>query len=68
MYTDRPFKTKRDLKDAIAEGAHIRVFSPYGLRAPVKTGKMTIRGPHEHAPTTWDAVVTMKEGWVVEVE
>ena len=68
MYTDRPFKTKRALQDAIEAGAHIRVFSPYGLRWPVKNGQMGIRGPHEHAPMEWDAIVTVKDGWIVGVK
>lgn len=62
MYTDRNFKTKKALKEAIAEGKEIGIYQPNGDvtgREAPRDGKVYLEGPHYPAPHTWYA-----EGWV----
>lgn len=67
MYTDRNFKTKKALKDAIARGEAVRLYAP-GLGKPADNGTEYVEGPHYPAPHTWYAQVTMKDGLVVSVK
>lgn len=68
-YTDINFKTKKALKEAVAEGREITVYQPgpFGGSLP-KDGKVTLEGPHYPAPHTWYAQATLKDGLVVSVK
>ena len=66
MYTDRNFKTKKALKDAVAAGQQVTLFAP-GMGQPKRDGRETVEGPHYPAPHTWYAQVEMKDGIVVKV-
>lgn len=69
MYTDRNFKTKKALKEAVANGEEVTVFQPgpFGGNAP-KDGEVSIEGPHYPAPHSWYARVLLKDGLVVKVK
>lgn len=71
MYTTMNFKTKKALKEAVAEGAPVRVYQPNadltGAKVP-KDGVVTLEGPHYPAPHTWYAEATLKDGVVVKVK
>lgn len=69
-YTNVNFKTKKALKEAIAEGKHIRVFQPGGLFPdPTYPGTCSIEGPHAPLPHRWYAKVTLDEkGYIIKVE
>jgi len=67
MYTDRNFKSKADLKRAVAAGSKVRIYAP-GLGTPVENGIEYVEGPHAPAPHTWYAKVEMKDGLVVKVK
>jgi hypothetical protein len=58
-YVDPNFKTKKDLKEAVARGDTVIVFSPGPF--PVKTGREFIEGPHYPQPHKWYAEVTIDE-------
>ena len=66
MYTVRNFKTKKALKEAIANGEQVEIYAP-GLGQPKENGTESVEGPHYPAPHTWYAQVTMKNGIVVGV-
>ena len=66
MYTTTNFKSKKALKDAVAQGVQVRLFAP-GLGTPNDNGTETVCGPHYPKPHTWYAKVTMKDGVVVKV-
>lgn len=66
MYTTRNFKTKKDLKDAIANGQIVGVFNPGLGGLPPVNGDVSVEGPH-HVPHKWYARVTLKDGRIVKV-
>jgi len=69
MYTIRNFKTKKELKEAIAKGEQVAIFQPgpFGGNEP-KEGIVCLEGPHYPAPHTWYAEATLKNGRVVKVK
>jgi hypothetical protein len=69
MYTDRNFKTKKALKEAVAAGDKISVFQPNDFfNTPIpQNGKVCVEGPQYPRPHTWYASVTLKDGYIVKV-
>jgi hypothetical protein len=67
-YTDTDFKTKKSLKEAVAEGKEIRVYNPSGMFPVPTDGNVTLEGPHYPKPHTWYAQATLKDGKVVKVK
>lgn len=66
MYTSRNFKTKKEFKNAVANGERITLFAP-GLGEPKFNGVDFVEGP-QFVPHTWYAEVEMKNGTVVKVK
>ena len=61
-YTSVNFKTKKALKEAIAEGKKIRVYQPGGLFPdPSYPGTCCVEGPQYPKPHSWYAAVTLDE-------
>jgi hypothetical protein len=68
MYTDRNFRTKKALKEAVAKGETVGIFQPGPFGGDVPTdGKVTLEGPHYPAPHSWYAQATVKDGRIVKV-
>jgi len=67
MYCERNFKTKKQLKEAVAAGEKIGIYAP-GLGTPAVNGRETLSGPHFPKPHTWYAEVEMKDGVIVKVK
>lgn len=67
MYVSPNFKTKKALKQAVAEGKTVTVFSP-GLGLPNENGVEYIEGPHYPEPHRWYAEVVVENGIVVKVK
>ena len=67
MYVMPNFRTKKELKQAIANGEKVKVFSP-GPFAANQNGIEYIEGPHYPKPHTWYAQVTVKNGYVESVK
>lgn len=67
VYTETNFKTKKALKDAVAQGKEIRLYAP-GLGTPKTEGVEFVEGPHYPEPHKWYAQVTMKDGKVISVK
>lgn len=66
MYVDPNFTTKKQLKEAVAAGKSVEVFSPGPFPAP-RDGKTSVEGPHYPKPHSWYAQVEVKDGLVVKV-
>lgn len=68
MYSIVNFKTKKQLRDAVASGQKIGVFQPgpFGGNEP-KNGTVFLEGPHYPAAHTWYAEATLKDGFIVRV-
>ena len=72
MYTSINFKTKKQLKEAIAAGKHVSVYQPNDMfgnpkASPDYSGKATVEGPHYPEPHRWYATVVVENGRVVKV-
>lgn len=67
MYTRINFKSKKALKDAIAQGQKITIYAP-GLGVPKENGTEFLEGPWFPEPHKWYAQVEMKDGVVVKVK
>lgn len=66
MYVSPNFKTKKQLRDAIAQGREVEVFSPGPFPAP-ENGTATIEGPHYPEPHRWYARDQVVNGLVTKV-
>lgn len=67
MYTVGNFMTKKALKEAVARGESVHIFSP-GFGQPKTDGREFIEGPHYPKPHSWYAEVLMKDGAIVRVK
>ena len=73
-YSDRNFKTKKALKEAVAahaegRGAPVTAFQPGPFGdGSVPDGTICIEGPHYPAPHTWYATCTVKGGIIIRVK
>ena len=67
MYTDRNFKTKKALKEAVANGDQVTVYSPGPFPCP-KDGNVALEGPHYPEPHRWYAKATLKDGVIIKVK
>jgi hypothetical protein len=67
VYTNTNYKTKKALKEAVANGEEVTLYAP-GLGTPKTDGVEFVEGPHYPAPHSWYAQVTMKDGKVVKVK
>ena len=67
MYASINFKTKKQLKEAVASGMKVTIYAP-GLGSPKTDGREYLEGPWYPQPHTWYAQVEMKDGYVVKVK
>ena len=68
MYTTRNFKSKKALKEAVANGERITYYQPgpFGGNEP-KNGTLTFEGPHYPEPHRWYASCKVQDGIIVKV-
>jgi hypothetical protein len=66
MYVSPNFKTMKSMKEAVAAGAKVCVYSPGPFPAP-EQGVAFVEGPHYPEPHRWYAKVEVKDGMVVKV-
>ena len=69
MYASINFKSKKDLKEAVAAGADFSLYQvgPFG-GGDYSNGTFTVEGPHYPQPHRWYAQVTVKDGKPVKVK
>ena len=70
MYTNINFKTKKQFKEAVANGQKITLFQPgpFGGDKDLSNGTFSVEGPHWPQPHTWYAEVKVENGYVVKVK
>ncbi len=66
MYVSPNYKSKKALKEGIANGDDVTVYAPF-LGEPKQNGVETVEGPHYPKPHTWYARVQVVDGRVVKV-
>lgn len=67
MYVRPNCKTKKELKERVAAGEEVTVFSPGPFPAPTQ-GSVAVEGPHYPEPHRWYATVQVTDGVVVRVK
>jgi hypothetical protein len=67
MYTSINFKTKKQLKEALANGKKVGVYSPGHFPCP-DNGKVTLEGPHYPEPHKWYAQAIVENGFIISVK
>jgi hypothetical protein len=68
-YTDKNYKTKKALKEDLANGVEITVYQPGPFSNSIPTnGTVYLEGPHYPEPHRWYAQGTMKDGKLVAVK
>jgi len=72
MYSTKNFKTKKALKEAVANGEKVTIYQPGGMFNPPEaephyTGTAYLEGPHYPAPHSWYAQAELKDGVVIKV-
>lgn len=66
MYAEGNPRTKKQLREWVAEGRKVAVFQPGPY--PTKTrGRVAIEGPHFPSPHAWYAQVLLADGVIVKV-
>lgn len=73
MYSVTNFKTKKELKEAVANGQKIGIYQPNDIfgnprASPQYSGPASLEGPHYPEPHRWYAEVEMKDGIIVKVK
>lgn len=68
MYTTRNFKTKKELKEAVARGDKVTYYQPgpFGGNEP-QNGTIYVEGPHYPQPHKWYAQCEVLNGVIVKV-
>ena len=67
-YCERNFKTKKQLKEAVAAGEKVTCYNPGGMWPVPTNGTVYLEGPHYPVPHSWYAQATVKDGMVVMVK
>ena len=65
-YVDPNYKSKKELREALAAGKVIGVYQP-GLGTVPLNGTVGLEGPHYPKAHTWYATGTMVDGKLVKV-
>jgi hypothetical protein len=66
MYVEPNFKTLKALREAVAAGTPVHIFSPGPFPAK-QDGQETVEGPHYPEPHRWYARVLVEGGRVKRV-
>ena len=66
MYVHPNFRSKKDLRAALAAGQRVEVYSPGPFPAPT-SGETSVEGPHYPEPHRWYARVRIDNGLVIKV-
>jgi hypothetical protein len=68
-YTERNFKKKKDLLEAVKRGDRLRCYEPgVGPDLKTHTGVVFVEGPHSPEPHMWSAKVWLVDGVIVKVK
>ena len=65
MYSVINFKSKKALKEAVANGQRVETYQPGGMFESQRDGSICLEGPHYPEPHRWYASAVIKDGVVV---
>ena len=68
MYAVGNPKTKKQLKQWVADGKQVEAYQPGGIFPSQTDGQAVIEGPHYPQPHRWYAQVTLKDSIIVSVK
>jgi len=68
MYTTTNYRTKKQLKEAVAAGEKVTYFDPGPHMAWRSDGRFAVEGPHYPEPHKWYAECVAKDGVIVSVK
>ncbi len=70
MYTEINFKSKKEIKTAIASGERLTVYQPNNIfnAPPVLDGTVYLEGPHYPKPHKWYAQGKMENGYLISIK
>ena len=69
MYTDKNFKSKKALKEAVAAGERVTYHQPGPFGGnETQDGDIFLEGPHYPEAHKWYAQATVKDGVIVKVK
>ena len=66
MYAVTNFKSKKALKEAVADGKEVKTFQMGGMYPPTIDGRVSLEGPHAPAAHTWYASAIVKDGIILK--
>lgn len=67
-YTYTNYKTKKALKEAIANGESVKVYQPGPFGPAIRDGNIAIEGPHYPEPHRWYAAAVVQDGIITSVK
>ena len=67
MYTETNYKTKKALREAVAEGREVHVYQSGGMFPGKTDGTVTLEGPHYPAAHTWYASAEIVDSVIVKL-
>ena len=68
MYARGNPKSKKELKQWVADGRKVEAFQPGGMFAPQRDGTTVIEGPHYPKPHRFYAEVQLRDGIITSVK
>ena len=68
VYVYPNFKSKKELKEAVAAGRTVTVSGTGPMSGDKSNGTVPAAGPHFPAPHKWYAQVVVKDGKVIKVK
>ena len=68
MYTEKNYKTKKELKDDLAAGVAVYVYQPNAMFPPPTEGTVSLEGPHYPKPHKWYASAVIKDSRVISIK
>lgn len=67
-YTTINYRTKKALKEAVANGDQVTVYEPGPFGPAPRNGKVYLEGPHYPEPHRWYATAEVRDGIIVSVK
>ena len=67
MYANDNPKTKKELKQWVADGHKVTAFQPGGFFPGKTDGEVLIEGPHYPKPHRWYARVLLRDSVIIKV-
>jgi hypothetical protein len=67
-YTEKNYKTAKQVKEAFAAGTRVSVYQPGPFGGGVLNGTVYLEGPHSPAPHSWYLQATAENGVITAIK